>query len=541
MPNPKQNYAHGWRGSPTDESPRLNLGAAQKFSSVGLPRHPWAFPRLLDRLSPRPSAARKIAWILLLVPALAGCPQEEPTHQKASELPFAGQEVRIAVPAGYDFRAGWEGPLNEWAVQSGAKYSLIDYAPADGSSPFAATSDPAPSTFAIFPLEQARELIATEQLAAIPPSVVEQTDNGIGWLDLFLGLREKIACKKGVPQFIPLSSPVLVCYFRRDLLAAAGLSPPQTWDEYQQLLDTLASWAPGCTAVEPWSESFRATMFLARAVSLAQHPGQYSLYFDIESGEPLIDGPGFVRALEAARKALDKMPTDVRRYDPADCRQQLLRGRAALAIAYEPLSGASLRAADAAIERRPGMEIGFIRLPGSREIYHTERRIWEPVADKGANYVTLTAFAGWGIGASSRNSILQTEAGWNALAKACGANLTSAFPPGITGLCRESQLQDAAVAPGLEPREADSLSQAVATSLRDTRLVADLPIIGRSQFRLALARALAAAIDDSTAPDQALRDAARDWREIIQKLGAPKVHDSYRDSLGLSPKPVRRQ
>src|SRR4029077_13527960 len=125
-----------------------------------------------------------------------------------------------------------------------------------------------------------------------------------------------------------------------------------------------------------------------------------------------------------------------------------------------------------------------IRLPGAREVYHTERQVWGPVADKAVNYVTLTAFSGWGIGAASRNSTLQTEAGWNALVKVCGVNLTSGFPPGICGLCRESQLLGPGSGlAGLGPREADAYAQAVAGSLRETRLVADLPVIGRTQFR----------------------------------------------------------
>jgi multiple sugar transport system substrate-binding protein len=281
-------------------------------------------------------------------------------------------------------------------------------------------------------------------------------------------------------------------------------------------------------------------MFLARAVSLAQHPGQYSLFFDIDTGEPLIDSPGFVRALETAQTALARMPAEVRNYNPADCRHELLRGRAALAIAYETPTVDSPQARVASIERLSGMEIGFIRLPGSREIYDTDRRAWEPVADKGINRVTLTAFSGWGVGASARNSVLQTEAGWNALARICGDNLTSGFPTGIVELCRESQLQSAGVVNSkLESREAIMYAQAVAQSLRDTRLVADLPVKGRRLFRETLTHALLAAIDESATPEQALHAAARDWREIVGQLGAASVRDSYRASLGLSPKPAR--
>ena len=483
--------------------------------------------------------SRRLFLALILVPAFAGCPHDDNAKQ-ADSLPFAGQEIRIGVPAEFGFRGAWEGPLNEWAAQSGARYSLTEYAPSDATSSWAGFSDPAQPTLAIFPLEQAGEIIAVGELAAIPPSVLEGSENGLQWQDLFAGVREKLASRKGQPLFVPLGAPVLICYFRQDLLHAAGLAAPQTWDDYQQLLDNLARWAPGCTAVEPWSEAFRATMFLARAVSLAQHPGQYSLFLDIESGEPLIDSPGFVRALAAARTALKRMPADVLNYEPADCRNELLQGRAALAIAYESPAVGSPPVMERLVERTGQMEIGFIRLPGSREIYNSDRRIWEPLADKAINRVTLTAFSGWGVGASARNSVSQTEAGWNALLKICGADLTSGFPPGIVGLCRESQLPNAGlVESGLAGHEAMLYANAVAQSLRDTRLVADLPIIGRRPFHQTLARALAAACDDSASPEQILQAAALSWREIIGQIGQAKVRDNYRASLGLSPKPAR--
>jgi hypothetical protein len=183
------------------------------------------------------------------------------------------------------------------------------------------------------------------------------------------------------------------------------------------------------------------------------------------------------------------------------------------------------------------MEVGFIRLPGSREVYDSDRRTWEPLAGKGVNYVTLTAFAGYGVGAAAGNSVLQTEAGWNALVKVCRADLSSDFPPGVVGLCRESQLQNTGIVEsGLAGHEERLYANAVAQSLRDTRLVADLPLVARRQFRQALARALASARDDWESPEQVLQGAARDWREIIGQLGVAKVRDGYRVSLGLSPK-----
>jgi multiple sugar transport system substrate-binding protein len=282
------------------------------------------------------------------------------------------------------------------------------------------------------------------------------------------------------------------------------------------------------------------TMYLARSVSLAQHPGHYSLFFDYETGAPLIDSPSFVRALEMSRAAVARMPPAVLSYSPTDCRNAILRGHAALAIALESPGTAHPSdepGAEAAIARTGGMALGFVRLPGSRDTWNPTRHAWEPIASKGVQQVTLCGFAGLAVAASSRNSTVQTEASWNALARVRGRNLMSGFPAGITGLCRESQLADAAdaVGPGLEGTEAEAYAETVATSLRDVRLVAELPVVGRVELREVLARAVAKALDGSQTPEQSLREAAQEWREIMTKIGIEKVRDNYRASLGLSP------
>src|SRR5262249_5525457 len=133
---------------------------------------------------------------------------------------------------------------------------------------------------------------------------------------------------------------------------------------------------------------------------------------------------------------------------------------------------------------------------------------------------------------------LQTEAAWNALAKVRGRDFTSGFPSGITGLCRESQLLNPGdvVGPGLEGPEAEAYANAVALSLRDLRLVAELPVAGRNRFRDSLAAAIGTCLDGAQTPEQALLQAGREWREIVEDFGAARIRDNYRLSLGLRPR-----
>jgi multiple sugar transport system substrate-binding protein len=466
---------------------------------------------------------------------------------KPAAAPFQGETVAVIASAGLGFEQAWDINLHEWSARTGAefRYREVDQGGAKNLSEAlgsgqAGTAEGAAS-LVIFPVSRMAELTSTGALAKL--SDAELAEDQLDWRDLFQGLRERIASTDAGPIALPLSTPVLVCYYRADLLQQAGLKPPRTWDDYQSLLENLETWAPGLTAVEPWSEATRATMFLARAVSYAHHPGHFSLFFDIETGAPLVGGPGFVRALEAAQKALAKMPRDVLGYDVPACRREILAGRAALAVAYEtgpenpalPFEPRNPTKPEADSSRPQGLALGFCRLPGSPEIYNPTLQAWEPAPDEGAHQVTLTGFAGLAAGVLSQGSPASRQAAWNLLTSLTMDPSTASFPPGALSPCRESQLlqPDSWVGRDLGPSGSGRYLDAVGKSLRDRRQVAELPVIAREEFRQALTASLGHVLNGDSDPHAALTEAAQAWAKIAEQHGTEKVRDSYRRSLGL--------
>jgi hypothetical protein len=101
----------------------------------------------------------------------------------------------------------------------------------------------------------------------------------------------------------------------------------------------------------------------------------------------------------------------------------------------------------------------------------------------------------------------------------------------------------------------------VAESLRDPRLVIELPVIRRDAFRRRLAAALRKSIfsrdpgKTEATPSNArgnrldakrvttegidakalLESVHREWRDLVDEIGAEKLRDGYRASLGLYP------
>lgn len=493
----------------------------------------------------------------LFLAAMPGCNEAE--NGETDTAPFAGQHIRVAVPSGLGLPETWDVFLDEWSAQTRASVQLDEYhLPENGHpltdvAPFASpVSEGKPADVLVFPITRIVELSSQNLLAVIPGEL--QAAGELNWLDVFQGLRDKVASVKGKPTVIPLSCPALVCYYRRDLLKAAELSPPETWADYQTLLDSLSDWAPGLSAAEPWGEEFRATMFMARAAAYAKHPANYSVYFDIQTGEPLIDQPGFRRALSESQRALSKMPQRVKGYTPGDVRREIIGGRAALAIAFEtgpenaavPFGPAGNGVANATepvapVQRRDeAAVIGFCRLPGSTEVFNLITKSWEQPRNAPVHHATLAAFAGLCAGVSNRSGAGRRRAAWNLIETLTLQRLEHAFPGAAKSPCREQQLADSSPWVGRELSLPESYEylDAVAASLRDRQLIAELPVVGRLRFRRTLTDGITAVMEDTAEPQKALESVAVEWRDIVNDIGREHVRDTYRQSLGLyvSPK-----
>jgi len=496
---------------------------------------------------PGPAGFRGVLWCLCAFFAL-GCNSEVKVDTPVDSAPFAGRTVTVLVPKGYGFGTAWDIDLHEWAARTGAEFELREAEMTDPAQDIAA----AEANLVVFPLKDAGGLVATGTLVPIPDELLHETQ--LDWTDLFPGLREKVATTRDGPMFVPLSAPVLVCYYRDDLLRKANLAPPRTWDEYEHLVDQLDHWAPGLKVVEPWGEAYRATMFLARVLPFAKHPGHYSLFFDIDSGNPVIDGPGFVRGMEKTRAILEKLTPEVREYDPAACRREILAGRAALAIALEtgaadpPLPFGPVRGspsdkdeppadADKNLTRAAEIAIGFTRLPGATEVYNRTLNEWEKSPEGNVNHVGLTGFAGLGIGVTSQGSPEVQSAAWNLLATLTSEETGTLFPQGTRSLTRESQLQQPGdyVGAVLGPGESAQYLDAVARTLRDRQLVVELPVPGRDEFRDSLTKHLGRWLAGETSPEDVLAAVQKDWQALVEQRGSATVREQYRKVLGLPP------
>lgn len=470
---------------------------------------------------------------LLGLMGLLGCNKDSPVKPTGSTNPYQGQEVDIVVPQALNLRAQWEVLIHEWSSQSGATPHFVEY---DASKPVSAevlSNVRSGGSFVLFPLEHLCEI--ESNLANLAVSGHEEEMR-----DVFKGLRERILSRDGKVIAGPISAPILVCYVRSDLLKAAGRKPPQTWEEYHDLVANIDSWAPGLTAVEPLNSEFRATTFFARSLAYSKHPENYSVWFDLDSAKPTVNSPGFEKAAEVAQKTWRLLPADVLNYSPADCRRLILSGKAAIGLSYEPggIEVNSSSKSDETSARIDGIEIGVVSLPGSKAVYNRNSKRWDTLPSKSLHTPAMCGFAGLAAGVVAPKGSSGDLAATNLLASLIfSENFDRAFAKLTKGPCRESQVGSAAAwfGPDLSADEANRYSDEVAQSFRDTQVVYELPIAGSHEFRQAASAALEPLIKGEATPDQALATMQQSFEGIVERRGAKSIRDTHRRGLGMAP------
>ena len=173
----------------------------------------------------------------------AGCNETAEDTSGEAVAPFLGMYLDVRVPAGPGIAEHWQPVVDEWNARTGADAVVTEYTSQMGGVPTiadaVAIAEDSATSVVVFPITGLAEFTTRGLLKEFSDASLEPAE--LDWDDVLRGLRESICSPGGRPRVVPLSCPTLVCYYRRDLLENAQLTPPQTWDEYQQLIDQPAS------------------------------------------------------------------------------------------------------------------------------------------------------------------------------------------------------------------------------------------------------------------------------------------------------------
>ncbi len=422
----------------------------------------------------------------------------------------------------------------------------------------------------IYPPSELGTLAERRLIKALPADWLNRQE--LHKSDLFdpAGLAE---CQWGEQTFaVPFGSPVFVLMYRRDLFERYHLQPPRDWAEYQRIataIDEHTKEAGLQTAlIEPLAAGWAGKTLLARAAAYAKHRDYYAALFDKDTMAPLIDSPPFVRALEeliAATKGNEPMSSGA---SPADAREAVLSGRAAMAITWPTAAkdASSPRSAgrDGYVDRQTKSDrltVGFAELPSSTQSFNPKTKTWENVQtgdDAGSIWkeeaqnpnesarasaslarqnIPLLSISGR-VGSVTTES-QSPEFAFELLCWLSGDKWSAQICPAspATTLFRRAHLEKPGqwVEPEIAPRAAKQYAEIVATSRSRRQWITCPRIPGAAEYMAALDDAVREAIEGKESAAESLAAAAKRWQETTTKLGVASQRSAYVRSLGLEP------
>lgn len=240
--------------------------------------------------------------ILALIAGLIGTGCNRQAAAPALVRPFAGQVIRAAVPDGPAKRV-MQRLGTSWANQQGAKLSIVDWHPNQAV--------PDNCDLVAFNPALMGRLVADDALAPLPASVTASAS----WSTLTRPFQTKLLGWGNATYALPLIGDATLMIYRPDLLAAAKLRPPESFDEFLETAQTIASERnrPSLPPLNSDEELERVFFTVAAAYAVpaltdsdvkkkagndANVIKGYGFHFDIETGLPRLTEPGFVRALQ---------------------------------------------------------------------------------------------------------------------------------------------------------------------------------------------------------------------------------------------------
>ncbi|MEZ5936140.1 MAG: ABC transporter substrate-binding protein [Alphaproteobacteria bacterium] len=316
-----------------------------------------------------------------------------------------------------------------------------------------------------------------------------------------------------------------------------SLTVPTTWQEYEEVARFFSGWDwDGDGALEYGAAEYTSvagmmvfSSFMSRAAPYAKHPDvPGGFFFDLETMEPLIDTPGFVRALEDMVRARQYWPPNGDQFTVVDEIESFGGGQTALSFTYDDSTARAME---------PGSpiagEMGFAPPPGSREVWNRRTGQWDHFAEP-----NVVPYIAWG---------------WTSAVAASSPNRDMAFDYLCFFITDENHNHDLGIGRfGVNPfrssdfswayyhrqagwPEAAARDYAAALAFVDgaPHKVLDLRTPGVNQFMEALVTGISAALHDGVAPKEALERVAADWRNIANEIGIEEVRAAYRSVVAV--------
>ncbi len=377
-----------------------------------------------------------------------------------------------------------------------------------------------------------------------------KADAALQWNDVGSFFREFSATYGGSIYTIPLDGDFQMVYYRSDLLADAGMAPPETWGDYLNIAkafhgkDLNGDGKPdygSCISKKRNAQAYWMVISIAGGVLQSQGTSQ-GAFFDTKDMQPLFNSEAFGAALDVYVESTKYAPPDEINLDVGDTRGLFTSGRCALSIDWGDIGTLAIDPATSTVQDK----VGAVILPGSRRVL--DRNTGKlvacdastcPHAVNGVNHAPFAAFGGWSGAINAASPANVKDAAYDFLSyMSQPAQANEDVTIGITGFnpYRVSQFTnlDLWIKAGMSRAAAENYLGAIADSLNSPNMVLDLRIPQNQRYQqivldLNIHRLLAGEITKK----KAMVAIEQGWNEITDELGRDDQLKAYRATLGL--------
>ena len=214
------------------------------------------------------------------------------------------------------------------------------------------------------------DLISEKQIRTLSKKAIENEElNRSAFLPHF----RKAMVRHGDETWgVSLGDHPLRLFYRKDILAAAGLEPPELWEDMQSAIDKLSKSesANGMKILSmPGTDAWPTRIFLARAASAIRGRGKLTTFFDRKKMTPTISAEPFVEALIETKKLYDLSGDSLTLEESFEL---FANGKSVFSIGW-PAFGEETAVSDFETD---SVNWGVMRLPGTRESYDLSENRW---------------------------------------------------------------------------------------------------------------------------------------------------------------------
>jgi len=448
----------------------------------------------------------------------------------------------------------FRGFLTPWEAYTGAKIKWIDLAQADYNARLQQSIATGTVDFDIIEMGAPFEgdMGVKDLLSDMPDWVKTQID----FDDIVNYLKPPVGTWNGKIHRVTIDSDCHTMNRRTDVFGdgdlakqwadwkdKAGLTdwgPPKTWQQVQQVTKFLKGKKVKGKEVygfldqpKPWG-GFQFYFTASRSTAYTKYPGEKNWMFD-ENMKPLVNNPGWVRAIQDVVDLLPYEPADQINADPGTTAfQQFLPGTGALLEWWGDIGTVAKTSDTATI----GDVLDFDILPASDDVYNFRKGAWEKLPS-GPNIAPNMAYLGWGIYVmkSVDGDAQRHKAAWSAAAHLGGKDLsmwTATYPSGFQPYRKSHTNLDLWALAGYDKKYIGSYMDSQSTSYNHPNSAIEPRIPGIFQYYSIAEDELAKVFAGKETAQQGADNVAAAWEKLTDKLGRENQVKYYRIAMGLT-------